>query len=104
VPEYTIVWRETAETELGDLYHYIVREHGLPDPAFAFTERIRLRCNRIIDAPLGGRARDEIVPGLRSIAFESVVILYTIADTEIVVTNIVHGARDYERLLRDRPK
>lgn len=42
-----------------------------------FVERIKVRCSRIGNAPLGGISRDDLEPGLRTVPFEkSAVIAY----------------------------
>lgn len=98
---YQVVWRENAETELAELYDFIANVHGLPETAYAYADRIVARCEQLADLPLAGRRRDDILPGLRSIAFESVVILYVVGDQTVTIASIMHRARDYARLLRD---
>jgi plasmid stabilization system protein ParE len=99
-----VVWREDAETELADLYMFIIEERGLPQTAREYVHEIVDRCEDLADLPFAGRARDEILPGLRSVAFKSVVIFYFVDAHTVTITNIMHRARDYERLLRgERP-
>ncbi|WP_318012664.1 type II toxin-antitoxin system RelE/ParE family toxin [Mesorhizobium sp. BR1-1-14] len=55
------------------------------------------------NAPRGGRLRDDIVPGLRTVPFEhSAVIAYLIESDIIRIVNIFYSGRDYETLMRDR--
>lgn len=68
----------------------------------AFIKRIRERCRRIGDAPHGGRTRDDLKPGLRTVPFEGrTVIAYTVDGDHVVITNIFYGGRDFEALLGD---
>jgi toxin ParE1/3/4 len=63
------------------------------------VERIRTRCEKIGNAPHGGRQRDDLAPGLRLVPFEhSAVIAYVVEDAQVRVTNIFYGGRDYEAL------
>jgi toxin ParE1/3/4 len=49
----------------------------------------------------GGRPRDDLAPGLRTVPFEkSVIIAYTIEGISVWITNIFYGGRDYEALYR----
>ncbi|KRB22918.1 hypothetical protein ASE05_14780 [Mesorhizobium sp. Root172] len=53
------------------------------------------------NAPRGGRSRDDIVPGLRTVPFEhSAVIAYVIEGDVVRIVNIFYGGRDYETLMR----
>jgi toxin ParE1/3/4 len=50
---------------------------------------------------MGGVARDDLQPGLRTIPFEhSAVIAYVVGDDQVSVTNVFYGGRDYEALYR----
>lgn len=70
--------------------------------ALKFTLRIEDRCQSIGDAPRGGRSRDDIVPGLRTVPFEhSALVAYIIDDAVVRIVNIFYGGRDYETLMRD---
>ena len=66
--------------------------------AAAFVTRIMARCHKIGDVPFGGRARDDLVPGMRTVPFErSAVVAYRVTDV-VEITNIFYGGRDYEAL------
>jgi len=60
-----------------------------------------VRCQRIGNAPMGGIARDDLQPGLRTVPFEhSAVIAYVVEDDQVSVTNVFYGGRDYDALYR----
>ena len=64
-------------------------------------QRIKARCDLIGDAPLGGRSRDDLGPGLRTFAFErSTVIVYQAEPESVTITNVFYGGRDFEVLYR----
>ena len=59
------------------------------------------RALRIGDAPHGGRSRDDLAPGLRTVPFEaSAVIAYRVG-AAVEIANVFYGGRDYEALYRD---
>ena len=96
-----VVWRPDAAADLAEIVEYIALEHGLPDTALAYAERIKSRCDGLAHAPNSGRPRAELGEGIRSIAFESVVILYRSAPGLVTIVNIIHAARDYPALFKD---
>lgn len=67
-----------------------------------FVQRIKDRCERIGDAPHGGRPRDDLEPGLRTVPFErSAMIVYRVERDRVRITNIFYGGQDFEALFRD---
>jgi toxin ParE1/3/4 len=97
-----VEYRESASNDLADIFRYLVEASGSPDVARNFVLRIEGRCQNIGNAPRGGRSRDDIVPGLRTVPFEhSAVIAYVIEGDVVRIVNIFYGGRDYETLMRD---
>ncbi|WP_036241792.1 type II toxin-antitoxin system RelE/ParE family toxin [Mesorhizobium sp. STM 4661] len=97
-----VEYRESASNDLAAIFRHIVEARGSPDVALKFVLRIEDRCQSIGNAPRGGRSRDDIVPGLRTVPFEhSAVIAYIIDDGLVRIVNIFYGGRDYETLMRD---
>jgi len=79
----------------------VLRISGSPVVARRYVERIRARCRLIPTLPYGGRPRDDLTPGLRSVAFERrAVIIYRVVGKAVEVTNIFHGGRDHAALYR----
>lgn len=96
-----VVFREEAIADLADIYTYIARVSGSGATAIGFVRRIKARCRRIGNVPMGGTARDDLQPGLRTVPFEhSAVIAYVAENNQVSVTNIFYGGRDYEALYR----
>lgn len=48
--------------------------------------------------PRLGRARDELAPGIRSLAFGRYVVFYEALDDGIDVVRVLHGSRDIDAL------
>ena len=93
--------REEALADLADIYNHIARVSGSPVTAIGFVRRIKARCERIGIVPMGGVARNDLQPGLRTVPFEhSAVIAYVVEDDQVSVTNVFYGGRDYEALYR----
>jgi toxin ParE1/3/4 len=94
-------FRPEASDDLEDIYRSIFRATLSPALAEGFTKRIRERCRRIGNVALGGRLRDDLEPGLRTVPFERrAVIAYKVESDCVRITNIFYGGRDYEALYR----
>ena len=97
-----VEYLEDARNDLANIFRHIVDASGSPDVALKFVLRIEDRCQSIGNAPRGGRSRDDILPGLRTVPFEhSAVITYIVDDNFVRIANIFYGGRDYETLMRD---
>lgn len=97
--KHKVSFRPQAEDDLFELYHYIAEDSGLA-VAGDYIERIEAACLALETFPLRGRARDDIRPGLRTLAFERhAVIAYQILAREVVIVRIFYGGQDYERKL-----
>lgn len=94
-------FRASANADLLTILEYVFDVSRSVATARGFTRRIHERCLRIGDAPMGGRVRDDLFAGLRTVPFErSAVIAYTVEDDCVRITNVFHGGRDYEALYR----
>ncbi|RWO49336.1 MAG: type II toxin-antitoxin system RelE/ParE family toxin [Mesorhizobium sp.] len=91
-----VEYRETARNDLADIFRNIIEAGGSPEVALKFP----LPEHRQL--PRGGRSRDDIAPGLRTVPFEhSAIIAYVVDDDVVRIVNIFYGGRDYEALMRD---
>jgi len=94
-------YQESATNDLANIFSYIVEAGGSVDAALQFVLRIEDRCRTIGNAPRGGRARDDVMPELRTVPFEhSAVIAYLIEGDKILIVNVFYGGRDFEALMR----
>jgi toxin ParE1/3/4 len=93
-------YRPEAIADLDGIFDAILRVSANQITAERFVGRILARCGRIGNAPHGGRPRDDLEPGLRTVPFErSAVIAYRVTDV-VEITNVFYGGRDYEALYR----
>ncbi len=92
-------FRPEALNDLRDIFAFVQSLSQSPVTARRYVDRIRARCEKIGDAPYGGVARDDLAPGLRKVPFEhSLVVLYLIDESDVVITNIFYGRRNYAAL------
>ncbi|MFL9827051.1 type II toxin-antitoxin system RelE/ParE family toxin [Rhodoplanes sp. SY1] len=96
-------YRPEALADLEDIFRVVLHLSSNQITAERFVDRIRRRCRRIGNVPLGSRARDDLEPGLRTAPFEhSAVIAYTVEDDCVRIVNIFYSGRDYEALYRNQ--
>ena len=85
----------SAVADLAEIWAYIALDS--PDNADHFVDRIFRICQEgLASNPHLGRAREELSPGLRSLVFESYVILYHPIPNSVAVVRVLHGMRDIE--------
>jgi toxin ParE1/3/4 len=97
-----VIYGEDVSVSLENITHFILVNGGSIDTAERFVARIQARCERIGNVPFGGRPRDDLAPGLRTVPFEDRgVIAYIVRDDVVEIVDIFYGGRDYEVLYRD---
>jgi toxin ParE1/3/4 len=94
-----VVRTQTAQADLSAALEYL--EERSPPAAERLANAIEARCRLLGQFPQMGRARDEIRPGLRSVAVEKYLIFHQITASAVEVVRILHGSRDVERILRE---
>ena len=83
-----------ARTDLFDLYPYIERQSG-PERAGAYLDRLEQLCTSLADLPERTVPRDDLLPGLRTIALERrVVVALTVTDTAVMILRVLYVGRD----------
>lgn len=98
-----VEFADSAKDDIYNIVEYVALAAGSYRTAARFVARIEAKCLKIGDAPRAGRARDDLLPGLRTIPFEhSAVIAYVVEQNVIRVTNIFYGGRHFEALLRNQ--
>ena len=64
-----VVFAPEAREDLFELYDYIA-QHGSPERAMAYIERIEKACMSLQALPNRGTLREDLRPGLRVMGFE----------------------------------
>ena len=66
-----------------------------------FVDALTKRFVTLARSPRAGRARSELLPGLRSFSFRSYVIFYSVSGEGVLIERVLHGARDVGKLVGD---
>jgi toxin ParE1/3/4 len=92
-----VVFTPEARDDLLELYDFIA-EHGSPDRALAYIERIERACKTLQTLPNRGTLREDIRPGLRVMGFERrALIAFRIQGNTVAILRILYGGRSLER-------
>ena len=86
-----------ADRDFIEIYQYIGSDNIAA--ADRHHELLRSRCLDLVDQPRIGTKRDEIKPGLRSVAEGDYVIFYRIEDQDrVAILRLLHAKRDITKL------
>ncbi|SRR6266516_8071863 len=98
---YQLRYLEQAKNDLLQIKRYIARESGSNAVAIRYTERLRGECRRLAELPgTVGRARPELMEGVRSVPHGNYVILFRYSGSFVEIISIIEGHRDIEDLFR----
>lgn len=90
---------ELARSDMLVIWHYIAWDNE--QAANQVTEYLQLTFIRLLEFPLLGRDRSELLSGLRSFATGSYVIFSQIGEDILEIARIRHGATDLDNLFTD---
>jgi len=92
-----IDWSSDARADLSKIWNYYVKVAGR-QTADKIVREIGEACRLLEDHPFAGRARDEVRPGLRSIAATPHAIFYRVNDDVAQIVRVLDGRRDLEEI------
>lgn len=96
---YQLRYLEQAKEDLIQIKRYIARASGSNAIALRYTETLRRQCRELAELPgIVGRARPELMEGLRSIPRGNYVILFRYSGSFVEIVSIIEGHRDIEEL------
>jgi len=86
---------------LDRLHRYIADRAG-EGIADGYVDRIVTSCRGLSIFPLRGKARDDLLPGLRTIGFERRATIAFMVTTDVVlVEGVFYGGQDFEAKFRE---
>jgi len=97
-----IIWSPTARIDLSQIWDYYAKLAGR-NRADKIVREIERASRLIEDHPFGGRPRDEVRPGLRSISVAPYVIFYRVRNDVPEIVRILHGRRDLDEIFANDP-
>ncbi len=91
-----------AIKDLEYIYEYNAAQSGFPERAWAFIEKLRLKCQKLENAPLRGQQRNDLMKCLRIYPLNKKTIVAFVVDEEqqvVRILNIFYGGRDCEAIM-----
>jgi toxin ParE1/3/4 len=95
-----ILWSPEAVADIDHLWDYYVQAAGR-STADRILREIAKAVAVIDDFPLAGRARDEVRPGLRSLATAPQIVFYRLKDARPEIVRVLDGRQDIEDIFSD---
>ena len=96
-----VLFTASAERQLDSLHRYI-SNHAGERTADRYIGRIIAFCEELSTFPLRGAARDDLLPGLRTIGFERrATIAFIVMPDAVVVEGVFYGGQDFEANFRE---
>jgi toxin ParE1/3/4 len=92
-----VLWSPKAVDDVDRLWEYLddVAGQAVADNILKDVARM---VTTIRDFPLAGRSRNELRPGLRSIAVGPYILFYRIIDGQPEIVRVLDGRRDLENI------
>ena len=101
-PRRPVQWSSDALTDLSEIWAYYAEIAGQPT-ADKIVRNIGEKCRFIEAYPFGGRARDEVRQGLRSMAARPYVVFYRVMEETPEIVRVLDGRRDIDEIFADVP-
>jgi toxin ParE1/3/4 len=89
---HQLVISEKAREDLIDIWQYIALDSM--ENADSFVDLVYEKCAALAAFPEMGRRRDELIPGIRSLAIRRYVVFYRIKEDYIEIARIISAYRD----------
>jgi toxin ParE1/3/4 len=91
-----VLWTRQAEIDLIEIWVYIAEDNRAA--AGRTIRAIKSKCDRLMNFPLAGTKRPEILPGIRSLSVGNYVVFYQPGEDVVYIVRVVHGSRDVGNL------
>ena len=97
-PSRVVIWSPEAEQDVLDIWRHLatVASATIADNHLRDIDRA---VSMLIDWSLAGRARDELVPGLRSVPVHPSIIFYRVRKKSPQIVRVIDSRRDIEEVL-----
>ena len=95
-----VLFTASAERQLDSLHQYIADRAG-EGTADGYMSRIVTFCQGLSTFSLRGTARDDLLPGLRTVGFERrATIAFMVTTDAVLIEGVFYGGQDFEANFR----
>jgi len=98
-----VVWAPRSKADLLDVWRYYERVAS-SEIADKLLREIGETGERLADQSLTWRARDEVLPGLRSVIVHPYTIFYRVRDGVVEIVRVLHERRDFAAVFSTKRK
>lgn len=90
-----VLMMDDAKADLRAIHRWIAMQ-GSPKSASAYLRRIQKFVRMLGTASERGISRGDLVPGLRLIPFESVLLAVLVEDRTVLIARVFHGTQNWQ--------
>ena len=90
-----VISRQAVE-DLSDIWSYIALDNS--DVADNFVEKLYESCKALASMPEMGRARNELLPNLRSLTYKGYIIFYRANNGKLAIIRVLNGCMDIDAM------
>ena len=94
-----VLWAPKSKQDLQDVWRYFARVAS-PDIADRLLREIEQAGERLADQALMGRARDEVMPGLRTVLVNPYTVFYRATDANVEIVRVLHERRNVGEVIQ----
>jgi toxin ParE1/3/4 len=98
-----VVWAPKARQDLREVWRYYARVAS-PDIANKLLREISRVGERLAEQSTLWRARDEVMPGLRSVNVAPYILFYRVTEARVEIARVLHGRRNLEAAFEKRER
>jgi toxin ParE1/3/4 len=95
-----VVWAPRAKRDLADVWRYYARVASI-EVADKLLREIDEAAQRLSNDAHRWRARDELMPGLRSALVPPHIIFYRVENGTVQIVRVLHGRRNFPAIFSD---
>jgi toxin ParE1/3/4 len=96
-----VVWAPKSKQDLREVWRYYARVAS-PDIADKLLREIDQAGERLAEQALMWRARDEVMPGLRSVLIHPYTVFYRVQDGVVEIVRVLHERRNFPDIFSSR--
>ena len=93
-----VLWAPKSTHDLQDVWRYFARVAS-PEIADKLVREIEQAGERLADQALMGRARDEVMPGLRTVLVNPYTVFYRV-DGTVEIVRVLHERRNVGEVIQ----
>jgi toxin ParE1/3/4 len=98
-----VIWAPKAKQDLREVWRYYSRVAS-PEIADKLLRDIDRAGERLAQQALLWRARDDVMPGLRSVLVHPYIVFYRLTDTSVEIARVIHGRRNLAAIFGRRER